>query len=74
MNSVTEFTSEANPDELSSEKLQVLFDGGVNRLSMGVQSFDQGLLQKSDGHIVTSMCMKQLTWLKKSASKILVLI
>ena len=46
MNSVTEFTSEANPDELSSEKLQVLFDGGVNRLSMGVQSFDQGLLQK----------------------------
>jgi len=46
MNSVTEFTSEANPDELSAEKLQVLFDGGVNRLSMGVQSFDQGLLQK----------------------------
>lgn len=46
MNSVTEFTSEANPDELSAEKLQVLFEGGVNRLSMGVQSFDQGLLQK----------------------------
>lgn len=46
MNSVTEFTSEANPDELSVEKLQVLFEGGVNRLSMGVQSFDQGLLQK----------------------------
>lgn len=46
MNSVTEFTSEANPDELSVEKLQVLFDGGVNRLSMGVQSFNQGLLQK----------------------------
>ncbi len=46
VNSVTEFTSEANPDELSAEKLQVLFEGGVNRLSMGVQSFDQGLLQK----------------------------
>ncbi len=46
MNSVTEFTSEANPDELSVEKLQVLFDGGVNRLSMGVQSFNQELLQK----------------------------
>ncbi|MGD2197988.1 radical SAM family heme chaperone HemW [Lysinibacillus fusiformis] len=46
MNCVTEFTSEANPDELSAEKLQVLFEGGVNRLSMGVQSFDQGLLQK----------------------------
>ena len=46
MNNVTEFTSEANPDELSAEKLQVLFDGGVNRLSMGVQSFNQELLQK----------------------------
>lgn len=46
MDSVTEFTSEANPDELSAEKLQVLLDGGVNRLSMGVQSFDQGLLKK----------------------------
>ncbi|WP_341299821.1 radical SAM family heme chaperone HemW [Lysinibacillus sp. FSL H8-0500] len=46
MKSVTEFTSEANPDELSADKLQVLLDGGVNRLSMGVQSFDQELLQK----------------------------
>lgn len=43
---VVEFTSEANPDELSREKLEALLAGGVNRLSMGVQSFDQGLLQK----------------------------
>lgn len=43
---VVEFTSEANPDELSKEKLQALLNGGVNRLSMGVQSFDQGLLKK----------------------------
>lgn len=43
---VTEFTSEANPDELSRAKLEVLFAGGVNRLSMGVQSFDQELLKK----------------------------
>ena len=43
---VTEFTSEANPDELTREKLQALYDGGVNRLSMGVQSFDQQLLTK----------------------------
>ncbi|MGE7111959.1 radical SAM family heme chaperone HemW [Lysinibacillus sp. NPDC047702] len=46
MDSVTEFTSEANPDELSEAKLQALFAGGVNRLSMGVQSFDQALLKK----------------------------
>ena len=39
-------SSEANPDELTTEKLEALYAGGVNRLSMGVQSFDQGLLEK----------------------------
>ena len=43
---VVEFSSEANPDELSEDKLVALFDGGVNRLSMGVQSFDQDLLKR----------------------------
>lgn len=43
---VKEFSSEANPDELTVEKLEALYSGGINRLSMGVQSFDQGLLQK----------------------------
>ncbi|MEK4629441.1 MAG: radical SAM family heme chaperone HemW [Solibacillus sp.] len=46
MSNVKEFSSEANPDELTVEKLQALYNGGVNRLSMGVQSFDQTLLQK----------------------------
>ena len=46
MSSVKEFSSEANPDELTIEKLQALYNGGVNRLSMGVQSFDQSLLTK----------------------------
>lgn len=41
-----EWTSEANPDELTKDKIQVLFDGGVNRLSMGVQSFDDDLLKR----------------------------
>jgi len=46
LSNVKEFSSEANPDELTIEKLQALYNGGVNRLSMGVQSFDQGLLEK----------------------------
>ncbi len=46
MDHVVEFSSEANPDELSEDKLVALFDGGVNRLSMGVQSFDQDLLKR----------------------------
>ncbi len=47
MEHVIEFSSEANPDELSEDKLRALFNGGVNRLSMGVQSFDQGLLEEN---------------------------
>ncbi|RAZ68507.1 radical SAM family heme chaperone HemW [Planococcus maitriensis] len=41
-----EWSSEANPDELTREKMEVLFKGGVNRLSMGVQTFDQDLLKR----------------------------
>ncbi|MFJ7971352.1 radical SAM family heme chaperone HemW [Psychrobacillus sp. NPDC096389] len=42
---VIEFTSESNPDELTLEKMQVMRKFGVNRLSMGVQTFDQDLLK-----------------------------
>lgn len=41
---VEEFTVEANPGTVDTEKLGVLHDHGVNRLSFGVQSFDDGLL------------------------------
>ncbi|GLF89786.1 oxygen-independent coproporphyrinogen-III oxidase-like protein YqeR [Bacillus safensis] len=41
-----EFAVEANPDELSLEKLQVLKAAGVNRLSFGVQTFEDDLLKK----------------------------
>ncbi|WP_102345536.1 radical SAM family heme chaperone HemW [Bacillus sp. Marseille-P3661] len=41
-----EFTFEANPGRLSQEKLQLLYDRGVNRLSFGVQVFDDNLLEK----------------------------
>ena len=34
-----EFTFECNPDDISSQKLKELKDVGVNRLSIGVQSF-----------------------------------
>lgn len=44
--SLKEFTTEANPDELTTEKLRVLKSGGINRLSIGVQSFDEALLKK----------------------------
>ncbi|MCM3036345.1 radical SAM family heme chaperone HemW [Bacillus pumilus] len=43
---LVEFAVEANPDELSLEKLHVLKEAGVNRLSFGVQTFEDDLLKK----------------------------
>jgi len=41
-----EYTFEANPGDLSMEKLQILKEAGVNRLSLGVQTFNDELLMK----------------------------
>ena len=46
VDALKEFSTEANPDELTYGKLQVLKNGGVDRLSIGVQSFDADLLTK----------------------------
>jgi oxygen-independent coproporphyrinogen-3 oxidase len=40
-----EFTLEANPATIQPEKARVLREGGVTRLSLGVQSWDDGLLK-----------------------------
>lgn len=41
-----EFTMEANPGTTDEEKLQAMKEGGVNRISFGVQSFDNALLSR----------------------------
>lgn len=40
-----EFSMEANPGTTDKEKLQAMKEGGVNRISFGVQSFDNALLE-----------------------------
>jgi oxygen-independent coproporphyrinogen-3 oxidase len=40
-----EITLEANPDDLSEENLQIFQKTGINRLSIGIQSFDENHLQ-----------------------------
>ncbi len=40
-----EVTLEANPDDLTKKKLVELKNSGINRLSVGIQSFDDGQLQ-----------------------------
>lgn len=41
-----EYTFEGNPGDLSYEKLAILKNNGVNRLSLGVQSFNDSLLER----------------------------
>jgi len=45
VNPTTEITLEANPDDLNSENLQHWQKAGINRLSIGVQSFADADLQ-----------------------------
>lgn len=39
-----EFSMEANPGTTDEDKLAVMKEGGVNRISFGVQSFNNDLL------------------------------
>ena len=48
-----EITIEANPGAVDSEKFRAYFDAGINRISLGVQSFDDKYLSKL-GRIHTS--------------------
>lgn len=52
-NENTEVTIEANPDSASSDFLKAATDCGINRLSLGVQSFDDKIL-KSIGRLHNS--------------------
>ncbi|HTA30406.1 MAG TPA: radical SAM family heme chaperone HemW [Candidatus Cybelea sp.] len=45
-NNAAEWTVECNPATVSLDKAKLLRDGGVNRISMGVQSFDDVLLDR----------------------------
>ncbi len=41
----TEFTVESSPETLDKEKLKCLLENGVNRLSIGMQTFDEDILR-----------------------------
>ncbi|MHC5227388.1 radical SAM family heme chaperone HemW [Enterococcus sp. LJL99] len=60
-----EFTVEANPGDLTQEKLQVMKEFGVNRLSMGVQTFDDQLLKKIGRKHTAKDVYDTMTFLEK---------
>ena len=45
LSELREWTFEANPGSVSERKARLLRERGVNRISLGVQSFDDGLLK-----------------------------
>lgn len=53
MSKEAEFTVEANPESITMDKFKVMKEYGVNRISMGVQSFNDAILKKI-GRIHTS--------------------
>ncbi|MCT4697504.1 MAG: radical SAM family heme chaperone HemW [Candidatus Cardinium sp.] len=57
-----EITLEANPDDLTLEKLKGLHHMGVNRLSIGIQSFnDQALRYMNRAH-TSAMAQNSVAW------------
>lgn len=64
--SVEEFTVEANPGTVDGEYLELLRHHGANRLSLGVQSFDDHLL-KGIGRVHTGAEAKRAVTLAREA-------
>jgi oxygen-independent coproporphyrinogen III oxidase len=56
-----EITLEANPDDLSREKLEILKAAGINRLSIGVQSFfeeDLRMMNRAHNEVEALECLQ----------------
>jgi oxygen-independent coproporphyrinogen-3 oxidase len=63
---IAEFTIEANPDDITPGKLAVVRDLGVNRISLGVQSFDDQELRFLKRRHSAFQAKKALEWIKES--------
>ncbi len=45
INDKAEITLEANPDDISQQKLEMFRNSGINRISLGIQSFNSDILK-----------------------------
>lgn len=59
-----EWTVEANPGTLDAEKADVLADGGVNRVSLGAQSFQPALLKTLERNHEPDEIARALEWVR----------
>jgi coproporphyrinogen III oxidase-like Fe-S oxidoreductase len=65
--SVSRISTETNPNHLDAERFGVLTDCGVNRLSVGVQSFDDELLKSMGRYHSYGSCEQILERLEAAA-------
>ncbi len=59
-----EITLEANPDDLSKERIMELSNSPINRLSIGVQSFfedDLAMMNRAHNSVEARKCLKEAT-------------
>ncbi|MBG84307.1 MAG: coproporphyrinogen III oxidase [Phycisphaerae bacterium] len=66
LSSGTEFSVEANPETVTPELAKVLVDGGVNRVSLGAQSFDPELLGNLQRLHDPAKVERSLGWLREA--------
>ena len=65
---VFEWSFEANPESLDPKKLAVLAESGINRLSLGIQSFEDRFLRALDRQADSSMVRRALEAVQQNGS------
>ncbi len=66
LNSLTEATLECNPDDVTLEKLKTWKALGINRLSLGVQSFFQEDLESMNRAHSVSQAHQSIEWIRQA--------
>ncbi|MEC9484323.1 MAG: radical SAM family heme chaperone HemW [Candidatus Izemoplasma sp.] len=65
LDGVSEYTIECNPEDISTTFIETIKDYGINRVSLGVQSFDNRILTKMRRTHNTNMIDNALSLLRK---------
>ena len=61
-----EFTIECNPNSISKEKLAIYKDLGINRISLGVQSFDDDVLKEIGRNHTADIALRDIEMIRKA--------
>lgn len=63
---IKEFTIEANPKSLDMEKLKIYRDLGINRISLGVQSFDNEVLKNIGRNHTSQIAIRDIEMIREA--------